>query len=354
MSEYTAITGTSLLEDSNLEFDLYLKSGSNGHAKYVLFCRGQDGFSQEKREELLSRNIDNLYIAAEDTDKYLRYQEDNLQNIVNDESKSSKERSGVVYQVAKNLISDLMDDPKSGEGMERVSGWVQNTVGHIIQDDNTFSSLFDFTSQDYHIYTHSINVSTIGLLFGKYLNLEPHTLNRLGSGLLLHDIGKTTIPMNVINKPGHLSGDDLAAVRKHPKAGLELLEHRSSVNVLSLKVVIQHHENYDGTGYPYGVCGKELHLFSRIARIIDTYDAMTSKKSYAAAKRPFAVLAEMKNDMPGCFDMELLKEFIGFLGPKDSRREIRANDTLYSTPSASESGSSNASLLAHQNIGEKN
>ena len=331
MSEYTAITGNSLLEDSSLEFDLYLKSGSNGHSNYVLFCRGQDGFSQERKEELLSKNIDNLYIAAEDTGKYLRYQEDNLQNIVNDKSKSNKERSGVVYQVAKNLISNLMDDPKSGEAMERVSGWVQNTVSHIMEDENTFSSLFDLTSHDYHIYTHSINVSTIGLLFGKYLDLEPHELNRIGSGLLLHDIGKTTIPMNVINKPGHLSGDDLAAIRKHPKAGLELLEHRSSVNVLSLKIVIQHHENYNGSGYPYGMSGNELHLFSRIARIIDTYDAMTSNRSYADAKRPFAVLAEMKNDMPGCFDTELLREFIGFLGPKDPRKKRRPDDTLYST-----------------------
>jgi HD-GYP domain-containing protein (c-di-GMP phosphodiesterase class II) len=335
MSEYIAITGKSLLEDSSLEFDLYLKSGSNGHSKYVLFCRGQDGFSQERKEELLSRNIDNLYIAAEDTGKYLRYQENNLTNIVNDESKSTKEKSGVVYQVARNLISDLMDDPKSGEGMERVSGWVQNTVSHIMEDENTFSSLFDMTSHDYHIYTHSINVSAIGLLFGKYLDLEPHELNRIGSGLLLHDIGKTTIPMNVINKPGHLSGDDLTAIRKHPKAGLELLEHMSSVNVLSLKIVIQHHENYDGSGYPYGMSGNELHLFSRIARIIDTYDAMTSKKAYADAKRPFAVLAEMKNDMPGCFDMELLREFIGFLGPKDPRKERRPDDTLYSTASMS-------------------
>ncbi|MGR3303490.1 MAG: HD-GYP domain-containing protein [Candidatus Scalindua sp.] len=335
MDEYTAITGNSLLEDSSLEFNLYLKSGSNGHSKYVLFCRGRDGFSKEKRKVLLSKNIDRLYITAEDTGKYLRYQEDNLKSIVNDKSKSSRERSGVVYQVAQHLISNIMDDPKSGGNMERVSGWVQNTVNHIMQDDDTFSSLFDMTSHDYHIYTHSINVSVIGLLFGKYLGLEPHELNRIGSGLLLHDIGKIEVPLNVINKPGRLNGDEFTVIKKHPKAGMELLEHMSSVNVLSLKIVIQHHENYDGTGYPHGLNGSELHLFSRIARIIDTYDAMTSNRSYADAKRPFAVLAEMKNDMPGCFDTELLREFIGFLGPKDPRRERRPDDTLYSTASMS-------------------
>jgi len=151
--------------------------------------------------------------------------------------------------------------------------------------------------------------------------------------MLLHDIGKLAIPLNVVNKPGHLTGEEFTAMKKHPKAGLEILEHRSSVNVLSLKIVIQHHENYDGSGYPYGIKGEEIHLFARIARIIDVYDAMTSKRTYAEAMRPFAVLAEMKNKMPGCFDEKLLKEFIYFLGPKDPRRQRRPADTLYSFPS---------------------
>ncbi len=80
-----------------------------------------------------------------------------------------------------------------------------------------------------------------------------------------------------------------------------------------------------------------MHLFARIARIIDVYEAMTSNRSYAKAKRPFAVLAEMKNEMSGCFDMELLKEFIGLLGPQDTRKKQRPNDTLYENTSSSPS-----------------
>ncbi len=166
--EYTAITGNTLMDDSTLDFDLYLRNGTNGHSKYVLFCRGKDGFSQERKEELLSRNIERLYITTEDRAKYLRYQEKNLKNIINDESRSSREKSGVVYQVAQNLILNLLDDTKSGKNMERVSEWVQNTVSHIIKDKDTYSSLFDVLSHDYQICTHSVNVSTIGLLFGKY------------------------------------------------------------------------------------------------------------------------------------------------------------------------------------------
>ena len=78
------------------------------------------------------------------------------------------------------------------------------------------------------------------------------------------------------------------------KLGLDHLEHIRTIDGRCLKIVIQHHENYDGTGYPYNISGNDIHLFGRIARIVDVYDAMTSNRSYAAAKRPFAALAEMK------------------------------------------------------------
>lgn len=333
MSEYTSISGDALLEGTSVEFDLFLRVDAGESSNYVLYCRGGEDLSPERREELLSKHADRLCISTEDIDKYIEYQEKNLKKILSDENKSTREKSGIVYQVATKVVTDLLDDPKSGQNMERISEWVTNTVSHILQDDNTFSSLFDVTSHDYQIYTHSVNLSVIGLLFGKHLSFQSDELTRLGAGMLLHDIGKLAIPLNVVNKPGHLTGEEFKAMKKHPKAGLEILEHRSSVSVLSLKIVIQHHENYDGTGYPYGIRGDDIHLFGRIARIIDVYDAMTSKRSYAEAMRPFAVLAEMKNKMPGCFDEKLLIAFIYFLGPKDQRKERRSGDTLYSFPS---------------------
>ncbi len=130
--------------------------------------------------------------------------------------------------------------------------------------------------------------------------------------------------------------EEFSEIKKHPKAGLELLELNSSIDALCLKIVIQHHENHDGTGYPYGIGGSDIHLFGSISRIIDVYDAMTSNRSYAVAKRPFAALAEMKAEMSGCFNEELLKEFICFLGAKDPRHKLRAGDTLLTLPSVAE------------------
>ncbi len=321
MSEYTAITKNALIEGTKIEFDLFLKSGSNGHSNYVLFSRGDELFSPERREELMNRKEQKLYISSKDTDKYLKYQEENLKHIIEDDTKSSLEKSGVLYQVAENLMQELLDNPRSGQHIERTSAWVGNTVHHILENEDTFSSLFKIITHDYQIYTHSINTSVIGLLFGRYLSLKPEELNSLGMGLLLHDIGKVTVPLSIIKKRGKLTVNEFKEIKKHPKAGLELLDHRSDVDNLSLKIVMQHHENNDGTGYPYGIGGSDIHLLGHISRIIDAYDAMTTNRSYAFAEKPFAVLAEMKNKMSNCFDAELLREFICFLGPKELRKK---------------------------------
>jgi len=333
MSDYTAITKNALVENTELAFDLFLRNDVHGAARFILFCRAGDHFSAKRQEELLSKNADKLYISKKDTDKYLLYQEENLKSIVEDKNKTPLEKSGALYQVAANITEELLTNPKSGKQIDRASKWINNTVNHIFKNENTFTTLFEVTSHDYHTYTHSINMSVIGLLFGKYLSLSEHELDCLGTGMLLHDVGKVIVSPEIINKTGRLTKEEFSEIKKHPKAGLEILEQAKNVDSLCLKIVAQHHENHDGSGYPYGLGGSDIHLFGSIARIIDVYDAMTTHRPYAPAKRPFAALAEMKAEMLYCFDKELLKEFIWFLGAKDARKELRGNDTVISSPS---------------------
>ncbi len=323
MNKYIAITKRAIIENTVTEFDLFLKSYVNGHVKYILFSRGNEQFTPERKEELLSKNVQEFYISTEDTDKYLRYQKKNLKYIVEDSNKSSHEISGALYQIASNLTQDIMNDPASRQNIQRTSEWVNNTISHITQNENTFSSLLEVTSHDYQKYPLSINVSIIGLLFGRYLSLKQHELNSLGKGLLLHDIGKVTLPAELIHKHENLTKEEFNKIKKHPKAGLDLLEHNTNIDSLSLKVVIQHHENYDGSGYPYGLEGRDIHLFGHISRIIDAYDVMTSNRPSATAMGPFATLAALKEKLPNCFNDELLKEFICFLGPKEQRNKAK-------------------------------
>lgn len=326
MNNYVAITRDILIDNTKTGCDLFLKSRVNASHKYVLFCRGNELLTGERKKELIEQNIKKLFIRTRDFGRYFKYQEKNLKNILTDRQRSSEEKSQAVYHVAKNLAIELVDNPRSGTNLGRVTRWVDNTIGYILNDENAFSSLIKVTSHDYYTYTHSVNLSVLGLLFGKHISLNSHGLNCLGTGMLLHDLGKIEIPLEILNKPGRLSMDEFETIKKHPETGIKLLEDEK-IEEESLTVVIQHHENYDGTGYPNGIGGDDIHLFGRIARIIDVYDAMTTNRPYAEQCRPFAALAEMNKTMAGCFDKELFKEFIYFLGPVDSRKKQR-DDTL--------------------------
>lgn len=320
MNDYVAITQSSLIENTKIGCDLYLKNRVNGTFRYILFCRGDELFGRERKGELIKQNIERLFISAKDYKYYFKYQEGNLQNILTDRAKSSKEKSHMVYNVAKNLAQDLLSDPRSGANIQRATKWVDNTVNYILHDEDAFSNLLKVTSYDYYTYTHSVNLSVLGLLFGKHISLDAHDLNSLGTGALLHDLGKVEIPLEILNKPGKLTKEEFQIIKKHPEMGIELLEGQENIAKESLKVVIQHHENYDATGYPYRIGGKDIHLFGRVSRIIDVYDAITTKRCYSNAATPYGALVEMKEKMANCFEEELFKEFVYFLGPYNAAK----------------------------------
>jgi len=145
----------------------------------------------------------------------------------------------------------------------------------------------------------------------------------------MHDVGKTRISTDILNKKGKLTKEEFEEIKKHPELGIEVLDETGTDFKEERIITLQHHENDDGSGYPYGLKKDEITLSGKIARIIDVYDALTTKRSYADAIRPFAALAEMKEKMSNCFDKELFIAFIRFFGPYDPRRKPRLKDELY-------------------------
>ncbi len=315
---YIGIDKHILVENSKIGCDLYLKVHVNGTSRYVLFCHGSEQYGTVRKGELVERSIERLYIQAKDYEKFFKYQEENLPCILESIDLGPKEKSRAVYHVAKKLTKDILQNIGGTEiDIDRAKNWVKYTIGFILNDPGAFSSLLSMTSHDYYTYTHSINLSVIGLLFGKHLNLSSENLNSLGTGMLLHDAGKVLIPLEILNNPGKLTKHEFEIVKQHPEAGFKLLRDQNNMEEKFLIPAIRHHENYDGTGYPYGIGGDDIELNGRISRIVDVYDAITTKRCYAGAMSPFAALDEMREQMIHCIDKELFQEFIRLLGPAD-------------------------------------
>jgi len=327
--DYLPITPSSLRTNTTVGCDIFLLAKTTAEVRFVLYCRRDAVFDDEKKNMLTAQKIKSLFIKKEEQGAFFEYLENNFQHIISDTSIPTDERTKIVHSAATNLVKDLFNDPKSGS-VERTKTFAHNMVDYVIKDSKAAESLLKIAVHEYYTYTHSVNVAAVGTLFGQGLGMGVKDLKGLCAGILLHDVGKTRISTNILNKPGKLTKEEFEIIKKHPELGIEVLEETGVEFKEERIVTIQHHENDDGSGYPYGLKKDEIHPCGKISRVIDVYDALTAKRSYADAIRPFAALKVMKEEMLNCFDTELFKEFIRFLGPYDPRKKQRDDDKLYS------------------------
>ncbi len=326
-SDYLPIGSSSLRTDTKIGCDLYLLLETSSDRTFILYCRGDVIFENDKKDQLIERNISNLFIKKEDQQKYFDYLESNFQSIVSDTRIPSEEKIKIVHSAATNLMKDLYADPRT-ETIARTKTFAYNMIDFILRDTMVAESLIKMAVHEYYTYTHSINVAAMGTLFAQHIGFDASELKSFCSGILLHDIGKARISTDILEKKTEFTKEELDKIKEHPQLGVEILEE-SGIDLKNEKIItLQHHENCDGSGYPHGLAKGEIHHSGKVARIIDAYDALTRDRSYAKAIRPFAALVLMKQEMLNCFDKEIFMDFIRFLGPYDPRSNPRKDDIL--------------------------
>lgn len=168
-----------------------------------------------------------------------------------------------------------------------LSGEILDSLKHA---DNISMNINSLAAYDGPTYMHSLNVAMYAGTFGLLYGMEYERVSKLIAAALLHDIGKTRIPEDILNKPGSLSEEEFAEIKKHPQYGYDMLKDMVSISPLVRVPILEHHENYDGSGYPRGLVDKETHIFSKIIHICDVYDAMLSKRCYKDAINPWEVI----------------------------------------------------------------
>ena len=167
-------------------------------------------------------------------------------------------------------------------------------------------------AKDRYTRGHSDRVSAFSVLIGKKVNLPEQDLDTLKIGGLFHDIGKIGVPDLIIQKEGKLTDEEFAEIKKHPSIGVHILSNASIFKDI-IPIVEHHHERYDGTGYPSGLKGEDIPYFARIAAIADSFDAMTSKRSYRDSLPLDVVKNEFKKNRGTQFDPELDDLFLDIL-----------------------------------------
>lgn len=262
-------------------------------------------------EEVL-RAPGDLVIRKADIPRYHSY----LNAIITGGGASTEQvrfRTIAIRESSKLVLRDLYDNPRSGEKIKESISLVNRMIDGILENSDAIHDLLSLRSHDYYTYTHSVNVAALSVGLAVAAGLERKDVEKLGIGALLHDLGKSVIPHEILNKPARLTDLEFSIMKTHVVESDRLLRDQKDIPAESFIALLQHHEKLSGKGYPNGLSGADVKVFGRITAIADCYDAMTTERPYKPPFTPYHALSLIVGE-PANYDAELLKVFIKMLG----------------------------------------
>jgi len=239
-------------------------------------------------------------------------------------------RSAKIYSHTRKYLNKFFSDVRLGKSIniKEARELTNRMVDNIIDNDNAMVLLTQLKHKDEYTTFHSINVCIFSILLGRHMGLSEKEMRILGLGALLHDIGKMHVPLEILNKPGKLTGFEKKIMNSHPQMGYDLLVTARDFPLAALDVIRYHHERMDGSGYPKGLIGEGITPYVQIVALVDVYDAITSDRAYHNRISPHEALNNMYERASKMFSRDLLEKFISCLGiyPIGSIVELESGD----------------------------
>lgn len=227
-----------------------------------------------------------------------------------------REKASRVQDEARRVATDLMQNVRLGRQIEvaRVEPVVGEMVDSVFRNKDALISLGRIREADQYTFQHSVNLCVLMVAFAKTIGLDHDTITRIGIGAMLHDIGKMKVPEEILNKPGKLTDEEFAVMRGHVTLSANLLTESPDIDPISIAVAYEHHERWDGTGYPRKLKGDEISQFGQMSAIVDVYDAITSDRCYHTGMHPTDALGRMLEWSKYHFNPLLTQQFIQCVG----------------------------------------
>lgn len=221
-------------------------------------------------------------------------------------------RFAVEYERDAGKTKKMFEDISSGKKLnkEEADTIAASVLGKSGNNRYIIDSIMKVRNVDEYTYYHSINVSLLCLMMGKWLKLGENDITNLTLAGLLHDIGKTKIPPEILNKPGKLTDNEFEEVKRHSEYGYYIVKDTAGIPAEIATAILTHHEKEDGSGYPMGLTGDQLNLYSKVITIADIFDAMTAARTYKDKDTPFKVFDLMQHGSFGVLDPVVLRTFL--------------------------------------------
>lgn len=306
-SDRIRIPVAAIVPDRVMGIPLYVADSSriNGCRLY----RGPDyPLTLRDLEKLVKNQVTHLYIESCNRREFQDYLREDLTETLADVRLSGQKRFAVLNLVVRDVLCDSFERGDEDELVKSTHELAQHTVGLMCQRNVVKSSLSSVLCHDYETFTHSANVSFYSVLLAQALGMtDAATLEQIAVAGFLHDVGKLEISDRILTKPGKLTDDEFAVIKRHPTSGFLRLSQRPDLSFGQLMMVYQHHERLDGKGYPVGVAEDEIHPWARICSVADVYEALTSNRPYRKSMTQREALAIMDRGVGSAFDEEIYR-----------------------------------------------
>ena len=213
-----------------------------------------------------------------------------------------------IFELAASGISDLKKQPD-------IAPQVESIVDELFENRDIMLNMLDLSSYDNYTCSHSLNVGILSIVLAIGMGFPRSETVGIGAGALLHDIGKVFTNKSILQKNGTLTKEEFEIIKKHPKDGYEYSTKRYHIPLRHCATILDHHEKFDGTGYPNGKIGTDISIFGRICAVADVYDALSSKRPYRDALPPCEAVEYIMGGSNSLFDPKVVDIFTQRIAP---------------------------------------
>jgi putative nucleotidyltransferase with HDIG domain len=225
-------------------------------------------------------------------------------------------RAAAICKQATGAVASMFQEARMGKAVnnEVAKAVVEDIAESVSRNGGALISLARLKTADDYTYMHSVAVCALMVALARQLKMSDDEVRAAGFAGLLHDIGKMAVPLEVLNKPGKLTDEEFALVKKHPEEGVRLLHEGGVTDEAVIDVCLHHHEKTNGTGYPKGLDITQISRLAKMGAVCDVYDAITSNRPYKAGWDPAQSLKQMASWANGHFDPAIFQAFVSSLG----------------------------------------
>lgn len=307
---YFRIRLSTIRPKEDVPFDIFIYIDS----KMINYLPKGNSLQPEKVVSLHSKDSGESFFVTNDNKQLYR---DYVKSSMNSTTISNNDKAAILRESSIALLEDLFEIPDVGLALADSKPIVANLIQFMQDAPESIGNLISLSGHDFYTYNHSFDVSIYSLGLGQALGFDKKTLEELGLSSLFHDVGKRNVSLDILCKKGPLDENEWVQMRMHPQFGLKILNEHEGITEAIKAACYEHHESWTGGGYPQDISSHEIHPFARIVALTDTYDAMTTQRSYNVPMKPTEALNMMKNKISGRFDPEMLKAMYSVLFKMD-------------------------------------